>query len=177
MKKKKGFTLIELLAIIVILAIIAVITVPIILGIVDEAKKGTAKDSAYGYKDAVNKFYTSQLMNNKDFKMKDKIYTISELSLAGVNVSGSEPEGDSWVEIQDNDVLSGCLQYDDYKVTLIANGNVSSVEKGECTIPLSPKIENICADCIFSLEHVDIQNKNAPQSYVTDYRALNTNFF
>ena len=50
-KKTKGFTLIELLAIIVILAIIAVITVPIILNVIDNSKKGAAKDSAYGYKD------------------------------------------------------------------------------------------------------------------------------
>ena len=40
MKNKKGFTLIELLAIIVILAIIAVITTPIILNIIENAKKG-----------------------------------------------------------------------------------------------------------------------------------------
>ena len=57
MKNKKGFTLIELLAIIVILAIIAVITVPIILNIIENSKKGAATDSAYGYKDAIEKFY------------------------------------------------------------------------------------------------------------------------
>ena len=50
MKKKNAFTLIELLAIIVILAIIAVITVPIILNIIENSRKGAAKDSAYGYK-------------------------------------------------------------------------------------------------------------------------------
>lgn len=38
MNKKRGFTLIELLAIIVILAVIGVITVPLILGIIDDAK-------------------------------------------------------------------------------------------------------------------------------------------
>ena len=93
MKNNKGFTLIELLAIIVILAIIAVITVPLILGIIDDAKKGVAEDSAYGYKDAVNKFYATELMNNKDFSMQDKTYTIDELSTAGVSVSGNEQEG------------------------------------------------------------------------------------
>ena len=36
---RKGFTLIELLAVIVILAIIALIAVPIVLGIIDDAKK------------------------------------------------------------------------------------------------------------------------------------------
>ena len=60
MKKmnKKGFTLIELLAIIVILAIIAVITVPIILNIIDEARKGAEKNSVIGYGKAVELAYT-----------------------------------------------------------------------------------------------------------------------
>ena len=39
MKRKNGFTLIELLAVIVILAIIALIATPIILGIVEDAKR------------------------------------------------------------------------------------------------------------------------------------------
>ena len=56
---KKGFTLIELLAIIVILAIIAVITVPIILNIIENSKNGAAQDSAYGFKDAVEKYYVA----------------------------------------------------------------------------------------------------------------------
>ena len=55
----KAFTLIELLAIIVILAIIAVITVPIILNIIDNSKKGAAIDSAYGYKKAINQYYAT----------------------------------------------------------------------------------------------------------------------
>ena len=55
---KKGFTLIELLAIIVILAIIAVITVPIVLGIIDNAKEGAAKNSVIGYGKAVELAYT-----------------------------------------------------------------------------------------------------------------------
>lgn len=60
MKKmnKKGFTLIELLAIIVILAIIAVITVPLILGIIDEAKEKSAISSVVGYGKAVELAYS-----------------------------------------------------------------------------------------------------------------------
>lgn len=59
MKKmnKRGFTLIELLAIIVILAIIAVITVPIILNIIENAKRGAARSSALGYADAIKLAY------------------------------------------------------------------------------------------------------------------------
>lgn len=43
---KKGFTLIELLAVIVILAIIALIATPIILGIINDARKSAKVRSA-----------------------------------------------------------------------------------------------------------------------------------
>lgn len=129
--KKKGFTLIELLAIIVILAIIAVVTVPIILGIVDEAKKKAAEDSAHGYKEAVNRLYASELMRNSDYSLDDKIYTVSELDTAGVSISGAVPEGNSWVNIVDDELVSACLQFGDYRVT-ISDGVVGNAEKGEC---------------------------------------------
>jgi len=58
MKRRNGFTLIELLAVIVILAIIAVIATPIIVGIIEDARKSAAADSAYGALDAVEKYYT-----------------------------------------------------------------------------------------------------------------------
>lgn len=58
---KKGFTLIELLAIIVILAIIAVITVPIILNILENARRGAARSSALGYADAIKLAYVESL--------------------------------------------------------------------------------------------------------------------
>lgn len=61
LNNEKGFTLIELLAIIVILAIIAVITVPIILNIIDEARKGAEKNSVIGYGKAVELAYTQYL--------------------------------------------------------------------------------------------------------------------
>ena len=61
---KKGFTLIELLAIIVILAVIAVITVPIILGIIDEAKVKSAKDSVYGIVDSAQLHYSREQLDN-----------------------------------------------------------------------------------------------------------------
>lgn len=50
---KKGFTLIELLAVIVILAVIVLIATPIILGVIDKAKQGSAEQSANGYINAI----------------------------------------------------------------------------------------------------------------------------
>ena len=51
---KKGFTLIELLAVIVILAIIALIATPIILSMINNARKSAAKSSTYGYVEAID---------------------------------------------------------------------------------------------------------------------------
>ena len=64
--EKKGFTLIGLLAIIVIFAIIAVITVPIILGIIDDAKKGASIDFVYGYVEGLNLLNVSKLTKSEE---------------------------------------------------------------------------------------------------------------
>ena len=48
MKERYGFTLIELLAVIVILAVIALIATPVILGIIDDAKKVRSKIQLMG---------------------------------------------------------------------------------------------------------------------------------
>ena len=44
---KKGFTLIELLAVIVILAVIALIVTPLIMNVINDAKKSAARDAGY----------------------------------------------------------------------------------------------------------------------------------
>ena len=53
----KGFTLIELLAVIVILAIIALITTPIILNVIEDSRRNSAVDKAWGTIDAVRVAY------------------------------------------------------------------------------------------------------------------------
>ena len=140
-KRKKAFTLIELLAIIVILAIIAVITVPIILNIIDNSKKGAAIDSAYGYKDAVNKWYVQELAkpNNQNLKL-DKTYTVeSDGKLTGkfegdesqtksvtIDVSGTVPTGGS-LTYSNNVLTSGTLIIGDYTATY-SNGSFTAVK-------------------------------------------------
>ena len=145
MKNKKGFTLIELLAIIVILAIIAVITVPIILNIIDNSRMGAASDSAYGYKDAVNKWYVTKLSSDSNYIIPDDDYTTEQLKNLGVSVSGQEPGTNSWVTIENNNITTGCLQYDEYKVS-IEYGKVGNVEKGECEIPVPSFADDSWAD-------------------------------
>ncbi len=59
---KKGFTLIELLAVIVILAIILLIAMPIVLDVINEARRGAFDSSAMGLvKTAENEYMRSTL--------------------------------------------------------------------------------------------------------------------
>ena len=140
MKKKNGFTLIELLAIIVILAIIAVITVPIILNIIEKAKQGAATNSALGYKDAVQKFYTSELFRDNSIKL-DGTYTVEDGNLSGIfngtntetkeiPLSGTAPT--SGTLVYENNILKhGCIVINEYAVTF-EDGNTKQTEKGTC---------------------------------------------
>ena len=140
--KKNGFTLIELLAIIVILAIIAVITVPIILGIIEDASENAAKDSAYGYEDAVNKYYAQQLLNNQNLKLNDT-YTVTNGTLSGgsfgdstvtsfpIQVSGTVPSSGK-LHYTNNVLDDGCLVIGNYKITFKSDGSINQTEKGNC---------------------------------------------
>ena len=113
-KKKKAFTLIELLAIIVILAIIAVITVPIILNIIDNSSEGASKDSAYGYIDAVNKYYLTKLVNDTSQELPTGIIDVSELP-EDFSVSGTTPS-EGWIKLEKGQVLDYSLKFGDYIV-------------------------------------------------------------
>ena len=134
-KKKNGFTLIELLAIIVILAIIAVITVPIILNIVDNSRKGAAVNSAYGFKDAVDKHFLSAMMDD-DVDLTG-IFNVSNGKLTGgeyvnedIPLSGTIPTSGS-LTYENNVLKSGCLVINEYEVRYL-DGSFSSQGKGNC---------------------------------------------
>jgi len=136
MKKNKGFTLIELLAIIVILALIAVIISPIILGIIEDSKLSAATDSAYGYKEAIGKYYASQLSQNSDFMLNGE-YTIGsngsisdEENTYDIAVSGTVPNS-GYLTIEKGAVTAGCIQINEFAVT-IEDRKVTNTEKGNC---------------------------------------------
>ena len=171
MKKNKGFTLIELLAIIVILAIIAVITVPIILNIIENANKGAVTDSAYGYKDAINKYYLTKLADDPNFEITDGTYTRDQLKTMGVTISGQEPESNSWVEINHNEVINACIQFGEYKIEII-NGKLGLVTKGTCINPAN----YTAAQLVISKAKTTTDTKNPVTinhtDGITDYRYM-----
>ena len=84
--KKRGFTLIELLAVIVILAIILLIAMPIVLNVIQDARKGAFETTAMGLvKTAENECLTSLLTGPvierevvfSDYQMNDETLTFS----------------------------------------------------------------------------------------------------
>ena len=89
MKNKKGFTLIELLAVIVILAIIALIAVPIVLNMINSARKSAARSAALGYVDAIE-------YNNGFADVEQEGYTKitgeKEVSEIDVKMKGKKPD-------------------------------------------------------------------------------------
>lgn len=119
MKSNKGFTLIELLAVIVILAIIALIATPIILNVIDTARKGAKESSALGYIDAVEKQVMLAEVDTAAVKIAAGTYTVESLTNAGVEVKGEMPAATGYVTIDTKGaVTKAWLEYDNgnYKV-------------------------------------------------------------
>ena len=120
-EKNKGFTLVELLAVIVILALIALIATPIILNVINDAKKQAAKDSAYGYMDAVEKYIVSSEL--EDESIKDGTYSVEDLNSMGVSVKGNTPDNGN-IEIKNKEVKSYDIGIYGY---IVSNGEVKKV--------------------------------------------------
>jgi type IV pilus assembly protein PilA len=165
MKDKKGFTLIELLAIIVILAIIAVITVPIILNIIDNSKKGAAIDSALGYKDAIQKYYLLKRTDDVSHDLPSGVKLVSMLP-DNFTVSGNVPSSDSWIQLEKGQVVAYSLKFGDYVVTKYKDSDVSC-EKGEVQ-----ENEEIIRQQLEKLEFEKQVAKNNAVNYVISLESL-----
>ena len=143
-EKNKGFTLVELLAVIVILALIALIATPIILNVINDAKKQAAKDSAYGYMDAVEKYIVSSELEDKS--IQDGTYSVEDLNSMGVSVKGSTPDNGN-IEIKNSSVKSYDIGIDGY---VVSNGKVDKVSttksfKNGTAVYYNPETENKCS--------------------------------
>ena len=154
-EKNKGFTLVELLAVIVILALIALIATPIILNVINDAKKQAAKDSAYGYMDAVEKYIVSSEL--EDESIQDGRYSVEELNKK-ISVKGSTPDNGN-IEIKNSSVKSYDIGIDGYAVS---NGEVKKVSttksfKNGTAVYYNPETETKCK----SSEAVSTTGKNS----------------
>ncbi len=147
MKEKRGFTLIELLAVIVILAIIALIAVPIILNIVEKAKKSAFQDSAYGLIESAKLLYTESIL---DGDSKDQVFEFGEGKTNNLKYSGSAPKGGTIVLTKEGEIEVAIHNNEwcatkgktESKVTL------TKYESGKCEVtnkpdvPVEPEVTN-----------------------------------
>ncbi len=90
--KKKGFTLIELLAVIVILAVIALIATPLIMNVINDARKNSFKDSAYGIKKAVELRIAEENLVGEAISFK------VDVTSDAINYSGEKPTS-GWAHV------------------------------------------------------------------------------
>ena len=128
--KQKGFTLIELLAVIVILAIIALIAVPIILNVIDTAKKGSKESSVLGYVDAVEKQVMMSEVDSSANKIPAGTYTVEQLTELGINVKGEKPAGTSVVIIDERGrVTEMWATFEDSDYKIYYNGKYAVADK------------------------------------------------
>ena len=138
MKKmnKKGFTLIELLAIIVILAIIAVITVPLILGIIDEAKEKSAISSVVGYGKAVELAYSHYQLG-------------TDTSLTNADATSSDLSSGSYIKLQvGSDTINLRVDFSGDKVVCSTTDGANKVTGGKITLS-GCKINNTGASYVY----------------------------
>ncbi len=119
MKNKKGFTLIELLAVIVILAIIALIATPMIMDVIDKARKGAVENSALGYVEGVEKYAVYGMIDNGGYvSVNAGVYFVGD-----PNINAGETGGP----------YTNILNEVEYKGDLPEAGWVAIDEKGNVT--------------------------------------------
>ncbi len=131
-KNTKGFTLIELLAVIVILAIIALIATPIVLNLIERARKGAAQDSAIGVRQAAKNYYLSALVENPDQVTEDitisfsadKVTISKELTGAAYELDGTKPTAGK-ITISTKGEVSGTVKISGFGCVIKDTGSVS----------------------------------------------------
>lgn len=182
MKEKKGFTLIELLAVIVILAVIALIAVPIVLNIIENARKGSAQSSANGVRKAAQLYYSSSLI--EDVNASDTTFTCDGNNCTNnhgkvLSIDGTIPTSGS-IEIKaDGKLIFSNIIINGYNCIIPENGNSTCTKKGK------NEDENIVIGEItvttnsiiipFKLKNDDLAINDEPNYFTTNKLLLDIN--
>jgi prepilin-type N-terminal cleavage/methylation domain-containing protein len=148
MKNNKGFTLIELLAVIVILAIIALIATPLIMNVIDDAKKGAFKNTAYGIVSASELKYAQGYFNEEEGEL---IFTYED-GVENSNVDGKKLE---------------------YKGTKPQNGTIVVNSKGQISVAIHDG--KYCAQKTFDDSVVSIASKSEEECKIISSYMLSVN--
>ena len=163
-KNSKGFTLIELLAVIVILAIIALIATPVILNIIQKARKSATQDSAYSLRKAAEYDYITTLADNGEYPgrvfeckkeydnngkyCKEVVVTEKTTPVADADKKNDYtdtydiaqvPEGTTpvYLDLDGTNPIKGLIQIQPDRTMTFSNVEYSGFK---CTVPASGKI-------------------------------------
>ena len=134
-QNRKGFTLIELLAVIVILAIIALIATPIILNMINDARKSAAKSSTLGFVDAIEYNNGFAALGTTDGGLSE-VYTAVQtgsvsdaVTALGAHLKGKAPdEGTVTVDTNSGKVTLAKVRYGAYSCKY--QNNEATCKKG-----------------------------------------------
>ena len=151
---KKGFTLIELLAVIIILAIIALIATPIILNVINDARKSAGLSEASMILSGNNNYCATSAMKNQ----LDGSVDICADGVTKEDVSQMVSLGNAEVlevEYENGKVTKLKVKSNNYEFELQPDG-IFSVD-GEATDPINPTPGDD--------EYVDASGANKPKLY------------
>ena len=134
---KKGFTLIELLAVIIILAIIALIATPIILNVINDARKSAGLSESEMIMSGINNYCATsamkaQLDGSIDICTDEDGVTIDEVSKM-VNLGNAKVEKVTYINGKVTELV---IESNNNKYELQPDGNFSV--NGEVTDPEEP---------------------------------------
>ena len=154
--RRKGFTLIELLAVIIILAIIALIATPIILNVIEDARKSAGKSEASMILSGINNYCATSAMKNQldgsaDICNDTDGVTIDDVSQM-VSLGNAEVLE---VKYENGKVTKLKVKSNNYEIELQPDGSFSV--NGEATDPVDPTPGDD--------EYVDNSGANAPKLY------------
>ena len=144
--RKNGFTLIELLAVIVILAIIALIATPIILGIINDARKESQERSAELYLNGVElalvRRNLTEAFNPSTCTITDGVVTCEGYEdPLKVDVDGETPKS-GIILLEENKVTIGTvLVFNTFSITINTEGKIEIGEKEETNYDSNIEVE------------------------------------
>lgn len=128
MNKKNGFTLIELLVVLIVIMMVFFVATPILLRYVEKAGEGAAKDSMYGYIDAVELASTKAILNDENYellsgtyKTKDGNLYQEEKKVLNVEMKGTKPDDDGIVTLMNGKITKSALTFQGYEVAIEGN--------------------------------------------------------